>query len=64
MLGSISLNIRSIISKLKLKYEVDNSSHPDDLDNKYIKLLYLKDLNAEFIYLQKEYEHLQKTYFA
>jgi hypothetical protein len=64
MLGSISLNIRSIISKLKLKYEVDSSTHPDDLENKYVKLLYLKELNAEFINLQKEYENLQKTYFA
>ncbi|RMZ94282.1 tetratricopeptide repeat 27 [Brachionus plicatilis] len=57
--GSLNLSVRSIISKLKLKYQVD----PDSPD-KYLRLLFLKDLNDEFVQLQKEYEQFISSYFG
>lgn len=56
--GSLNLSVRSVISKLKLKYQVD----PDTPDQ-YSRLLFLKDLNNEFVELQKEYYHLIENYF-
>ena len=62
--GSLNLSIRSIISKLKQKYEIDTKSSSEDIEyNKYVKLLYLSELNADFIQLQKEYEHFKQMFF-
>lgn len=61
--GSLNLSIRSIISKLKQKYEVDTSSSDDTDNKKYIRMLYLKELNSDFIELQKEYEHFKLMFF-
>ena len=61
--GSLNLSIRSIISKLKQKYEVDASKQEDSEMSKYIRLLYLKELNADFIELQKEYELFKQMFF-
>ena len=61
--GSLNLSIRSIISKLKQKYEVDTSSSDDTDNNKYIRMLYLKELNSDFIELQKEYEIFKLMFF-
>ena len=61
--GSLNLSIRSIISKLKQKYEVDTTKEEDSEMSKYIRLLYLKELNADFIELQKEYELFKQMFF-
>ena len=61
--GSLNLSIRSIISKLKQKYEVDTSSSDDTDNKKYIRMLYLKELNSDFIELQMEYEHFKLMFF-
>jgi hypothetical protein len=60
-LSSLNLTIRSIISKLKQKYLVDNSS--DDAVGSYIKLLYLKEINPKFIELQQQYEMFSREFF-
>ena len=62
--GSLNLSIRSVMSKLKQKYEIDTKLSSENIeDNKYDRLLYLRDLNADFIQLQKEYENFKKTFF-
>jgi hypothetical protein len=64
MLGSFNLSIRSIISKLKQKYEVDNSQSVGSESPHYVKLLYLKDLNDDFIDLQRHFEIFVEKYFS
>jgi hypothetical protein len=64
MLGSFNLSIRSIISKLKQKYEVENSPSVDSETSRFVKLVYLKELNDDFVDLQKHFEVFSKKYFS
>ncbi len=48
------------MTKLKTKYDVDKS----DTSSKYAKLLFLKDLNENFINMQIEYEKFIQAYFS
>ena len=64
MFGSFNLSIRSIITKLKQKYEVDTNPVDDPHTVRFIRLVYLKDLNTEFIELQKQYEIFAQKYFS
>ena len=65
LFGSFNLSIRSIISKLKQKYQVDdNNNNSENQDGKYIKLLYLKELNPKFIQLQQDYEMFIHKFFS
>lgn len=53
------MSIKSIIAKLKLKYKVDETN-----STPFARLLYLKDVNDEFVELQSEYEEFNKTFFS
>ena len=64
MLGSFNLSIKSIISKLKQKYEVDNSPNDNPETSRFIRLVYIKDLNDDFIDLQKHFEIFVQKYFS
>lgn len=58
--GSVYMSMKSIISKLKQKYKVDEeNSTPNQ-----VKLLYLKDVNEDFVEMQVEYEAFNKQFFA
>ena len=64
LFGSFNLTIRSIISKLKQKYQIDDNNNNNSDDGKYIKLLYLKELNPKFIQLQQDYELFLQKFFS
>jgi hypothetical protein len=54
------MSMKSIISKLKQKYKVDEeNSTPNQ-----VKLLYLKDVNEDFVEMQVEFEAFNKQFFA
>ena len=61
MSGSLSLTIKSLITKLKTKYSVDKNNNQDC---KYDKLLYLADVNTNFVQLQQEYEKFRTEFLS
>jgi hypothetical protein len=60
--GSLNLTFKSIISRLKQKYNVDSNNNDENCNGAYIKLLYLKELNPKFIQFQQDYEKFQLTF--
>jgi hypothetical protein len=63
-LGSVNLNVRSIISKMKQKYGVDNEPSENQDNEPYVRLLYLKEVNSDFVQVQKELHYFTSTYFS
>ena len=62
--GSLNLTVKSLVSKLKRKYSVDdNNNNEEDGSSKYAKLLYLKDVNEKFVQLQQEHERFSLEFF-
>ena len=61
MCGSLSLTVKSLMTKLKSKYSVDKNNNED---SKYEKLLYLADVNKNFVHLQQEYERFRAEFFS
>jgi hypothetical protein len=61
--GSLNLTFKSIISRLKQKYSVDSNNNEENCNGEYIKLLYLKEINAKFIQFQQEYEKFKLNFF-
>lgn len=59
-LGSLLLSTKGIISKLKMKYKEDDSTD----DDSYIRLLYLKEVNDQFVELQTEFKIFNKNFFV
>ena len=67
--GSFNFGVRSIISKLKKKYEVDPSltgdqEEPNNNGVRVVKLLYLKELNDIFVDLQIEFHKFSQQFFS
>jgi len=49
---------------MKQKYEVDNGASETPDDEPYVRLLYLKEVNQDFVQVQRELHYFTSTYFS
>ena len=49
---------------MKQKYGVDNEPSENQDNEPYVRLLYLKEVNSDFVQVQKELHYFTSTYFS